>query len=70
MQLKVNSMYQTDTGWIIPRSHLSEGKGEKYLIVEVLTGGVEHFVKSHTSYTTKELRKVLHIGAKERLDVL
>ena len=69
MILKVNSSYPTATGFIIPRSRLKGEKSIRYCIVQVLTGGVNHYISKHTTMTTAELRKALQIKDKERIDV-
>mgnify|MGYP003293482922 CR=1 FL=1 len=70
MKLKINSSYATPTGFIIPRSRMSGGKGEQYCIVQILTGGVTHYTSKHTTMNTKELRKALNLSQKERIEIL
>ena len=70
MELKVNSSYPTETGFIIPRSHMIGGKGEQYCIVQILTGGVTHYTSKHATMSTKELRKALHLTQKERIQIV
>lgn len=73
MELKLNSAYNTDCGIVIPRSHLKGEKGEKgerYAIFEVLTLGNARYTKKHVTFTTKELRRILNVGAKERIDIV
>lgn len=70
MILKINAKYATPTGFLIPRSHLNAENGSKWCIVQVLTNYDGRFESRHTTMTTKELRKLLNIGAKERVDVV
>ena len=66
MKFKVNSMYQTATGYLIPRSHLNAGgKGAKYCIVEVLQTDGKHYVKNTTTMTTQEIRRALELSKNE-----
>lgn len=67
MILKINSMYQSANGYIVPRSHFSEDKANQYCIVEELIGGGSHFVVSHKTMSKKELRKALGISGKEQI---
>lgn len=70
MTLKINSAYKTATGYIIPRSHMFQGKGVKYAIFEVIAGGDGKYVKKHATYTTTELRKVLALTKNERVEII
>ena len=70
MTLKINSMYKVDGGFIIPRSHIYQNKGDAFCIVEVLQGGESHFVKKHTTFNRKELRKVLGLGKGEKVEII
>lgn len=70
MILKLNCSYNAECGIIIPRSHLKGEKGERYAIFEVLTLGEGTYTKKHVTFTTKELRKILNVGAKERIDIV
>lgn len=63
MILKLNSSYNAECGILIPRSHLKGEKGERYAIFEVLTLG-------DGRYSTKELRKILNVGSKERIEIV
>lgn len=67
MYLKVNEKYETDFGFIIPRSHMIESFGERYCIVQELKGGHDHFTTRHITMSTKEIAKALHLKAKERI---
>lgn len=66
MTLKLNGLYKTDTGFIIPRSYIHDDLA----VFEVLTGGELHYVKGHCTFTTKELKKILKIKGKERIEIL
>ena len=70
MVLKINSMYKVDGGFIIPRSHFSEDAAPNYAIFELLQGGESHFVKKHTTFNRKELRKVLGLGKDEKVELI
>lgn len=70
MILKLNSAYNIECGLLIPRSHLKGEKGERYAIFEVLTLGDGRYSTKYITYTTKELRKILNVGAKERIEIL
>ena len=70
MTLKVNSSYATATGFIIPRSHFAGEKGDRYCVVQILTGGVNHYTSKHTTMSVKELRKAFGLKEKERLEIV
>lgn len=70
MELKLNSAYNADCGIIIPRSHLKGEKGERFAVFDVLTQDANtSYTKKTRTFSTKELRKLLHVGAKERIDI-
>ena len=69
MILKVNTMYDTEDGHIIPRSRFSDDM-PKYAIVEILTGDNIRFVVSHKTFTQKDFRQVLNLSAKERVEII
>ena len=70
MKLNINSSYATATGFIIPRSRMSGGKGEQYCIMQILTGGVTHYTSKHATMSTKEIRKALNLSQKERIEIV
>ena len=70
MTLKLNGSYKTATGYLIPRSHFRGEKGQCYCVVQILTGGVNHYTSKHTTMSTKELRKALNLKDKERIEIL
>lgn len=70
MILKVNASYPTTEGFIIPRSHVSIERGNKYLVVQVLTGGGRHYTSTYMTMTTKELKRVLALDSKDRLEII
>ena len=70
MILKLNSSYNAECGIIIPRSHLKGEKGERYAIFDVLTQDGNKYTKKSATFSTKELRKILNVGAKERIDIV
>ena len=69
MTLKVNAMYKTNDGHIIPRSRFGDDM-PKYAIVEVVTGDNSHFVMSHKTFTQKDFRQVLNLSAKEKIEII
>lgn len=69
MTLKVNAMYKTKDGHIIPRSKFGDAM-PKYAIVEVVTGDNSHFVVSHKTFTAKDFRQALNIGQKEKIEII
>lgn len=70
MTLKLNGSYKTATGYLIPRSHFRGEKNQCYCVVQILTGGESHYTSRHTTMSTKELRKALKIGQKERIEIV
>lgn len=71
MELKLNSAYNADRGIIIPRSHLKGEKGERFAVFDVLTqDGNTSYTKKTRTFSTKELRRMLNVGAKERIDIV
>lgn len=75
MTLKVNEMYKTATGYLIPLSHFSEGFAQKYAVVKLLDdqtngAGVVGFKVSTTTYTLKEFRQALSLDGKERITII
>ena len=72
MKLKINSMYKTATGFIIPRSHFSIERGQKWLCVDVLTvtQGGKHYIKEITTMSTKEIKKALDLARNEGVEIV
>ena len=70
MKLKLNSMYKTETGYIIPRSHFSETNTPNYLIADLLIGGETHYTKKIVTLTRKELKKLLDLPNNERVEII
>ena len=72
MTLKINAAYKMITGeWLIPRSHISSaGTGERFAVVEILTGGEISYIKRHTTMNCKELRKALDLAKNEKVEVV
>ena len=69
MVLKINASYKTNTGYLIPRSHLNDGKGERWCVVQILTGGTTHYTSKYTTMALKEIRKALNLTTKEKVDI-
>lgn len=70
MTIKVNSSYETATGFLIPRSHMSKEAGANYIIVQVLEVTADHFTNRYTTMTLAEIKKALGMQAKERLTII
>ena len=72
MTLKINDMYKTATGYLIPRSHFSVERGVKWLCVDILTvtQGGRGYIKTSTTMSTKEIKKALAIERNEGVNVI
>ena len=72
MKLHLNAMYKTAAGFIIPRSHLSVERGQKWLCVDVLTvtQGGKHYIKESTTMSTKEIKKALGLERSEGVEII
>lgn len=71
MKLKLNSAYNASCGIIIPRSHFKGEKGERFAVFDVLTqDGNTSYTKKTRTFSTKELHKLLNVGAKERIEII
>ena len=70
MKLKLNSMYKTETGYVIPRSHFSETNPPNYLIADLLVGDEKHYTKKIVTLTRKELKKLLDLPNNERVEIV
>lgn len=72
MELKINAAYKMITGeWLIPRSHISSaGTGERFAVVEILTGGETSYIKRHTTMNLKELKQALDLKKNEKVEVI
>lgn len=70
MKLIINRTYETATGHIISRSHFKDDAVPAYAIFEVLTRTADHFTVSHKLLTKKEIKKILHISAKEIIEII
>ena len=70
MELKLNSAYTVECGIIIPRSHLKDDKAERYAVFDVLTTETNtSYTKKTRTFSTKELRRMLKVGAKEKIEI-
>lgn len=70
MELKLNSAYTVECGIIIPRSRLKGVKAERYAVFDVLTMSTnKSYAKKTRTFSTKELRKMLKLGAKEKIEI-
>lgn len=70
MKLKVNQMYQTDAGYIVPRSHFKDEKGVKWCVVQVLEQHETTFRTHHTTMTQKDIKDALGLGKNERVEIV
>ena len=70
MTIKVNSSYETATGFLIPRSHTSKEAGANYIIVQILETTVDHFTNHYTTMTLSEIKQALGVQPKERLTII
>lgn len=72
MKLRLNAMYKTAAGFIIPRSHFSIERGQKWACVDILTVtlGGKHYIKESTTMSTKEIKKALGIERNEGVEII
>lgn len=70
MTIKVNSSYETSTGFLIPRSHIHKEAGANYIIVQVLEVTTDHFTNHYTTMTLADIKKALNVQAKEKLTII
>ena len=72
MKLHLNAMYKTAAGFIIPRSHFSIERGQKWACVDVLTvtQGGKHYTKESTTMSAKEIKKALGIERNEGVEII
>ncbi len=70
MRLKLNTMYKTDTGYLIPRSHMTTDTMPSYCIIEILKGGDTSFKVEHKTMTRQEIRTELKLKKNERIEIV
>jgi hypothetical protein len=70
MKLKVNEMYKTDTGYIVPLSHFTKEAGAKYAIVRVLTYREYTYLVKHVTFNQQDFRDALHLKQNERIEII
>jgi hypothetical protein len=70
MKLKVNEMYKTDIGFIVPLSHFTKEAGAKYAIVRVLTYREYTYLVKHVTFNQQDFRDVLHLKQNERIEII
>ncbi len=75
MILKVNGMYKTTTGYLIPLSHFNDSTVQKYAVVKLLDdqtngAGVVGFKARTTTFTLKDFRQALDLDGKERITII
>lgn len=70
MILKLNSMYMTSFGHIVPRSRFGEQKPKPYAIIEVVEtqGGI--YAVKHKTMTQAEIKQALNLEKKERVAIV
>jgi hypothetical protein len=70
-QLKINNSYPTDTGFLIPRSHLGGDDNNPFCVVDLLIlGRVDCYIKVTKTMTRKELKQELHLSKTERIEIV
>ena len=70
MKLKVNEMYKTDTGYIVPLSHFTQEAGAKYAIVRVLTYREYTYLVRHVTFCQQDFRDALNLKKNERIEIV
>lgn len=70
MKIKVNHMYMTSFGHIVPRSRFGEQKPKPYAIIEVVEtqGGV--YTVKHKTMTQAEIKRALNLDKNERVEIV
>ena len=69
-QLKINNSYPTDTGFLIPRSHLGGDDNNPFCVVDLLQSKKNSYVKVTKTMTRKELKQELHLSKTERIEIV
>lgn len=70
-QLKINNSYPTDTGFLIPRSHLGGDDNNPFCVVDLLLQSrKDSYIKVTKTMTRKELKQELHLSKTERIDIV
>lgn len=70
MKLKINNSYAVEGGYLIVRSHTNAMSAENYAIVQLLKGDDNHYISSMRTMSHKELRKLLGVSNKERIEII
>ena len=71
MILKVNSMYRVEGGYLVPRSHATSSKGERYAIFQKLDVKPDgSYITSHITLSTRELKKYFKLEKGERIEIV
>lgn len=71
MQLKVNAMYQSEKGYIIPRSKFTNDKAVPFAIFEILELEKNgHYIKRHCTLTRMDIKKALGLSKRERIEII
>lgn len=70
MKLKINNSYDIEGGYLIVRSHTNAMSAENYVVVQLLIGGDNHYISSMRTMSHKELRKILGVSNKERIEII
>ena len=72
MKLKINSMYKTKNGYLVPRSHLSSEKGIRWAVIELLNYVADgrYYAMQHVTLDTPKIKELLELDSKERIDII
>ena len=70
MKLKINNSYPIEGGFLIVRSHTNAMTAENYAIVQLLIGGDCHYISKMQTMSHKEMRKLLGVTNKERIEII
>lgn len=69
-QLKINNSYPTDTGFLIPRSHLGGDDNNPFCVIDLFESKKNSYVKVTKTMTRKELKQELHLSKTERIEIV
>lgn len=70
MKIKVNQMYMTSFGHIVPRSRFGEQKPKPYAIIEVVETQDGIYTVKHKTMTQAEIKQALNIEKKEKVEII
>ena len=69
MTLKINTMYETRGGYLVPRSHFKDEKGVSYAIIERIVKIGTGYKVQHVTMIRKDIKKELGIAKNERVEI-